>query len=50
MKTTSSQRIKDLKANMRSINELLNNYQAMEEAQQIEDAKAVLAAANVSAE
>lgn len=33
MKTTSSQRIKDLKANMRSINELLNNYQAMEEAQ-----------------
>lgn len=33
MKTTNSQRIKNLKANARRINELLNNYQAMEEAQ-----------------
>jgi hypothetical protein len=33
MKTTNSERIKNLKANARRINELLNNYQAMEEAQ-----------------
>lgn len=33
MKTINSERIKNLKANMRRVNELLNNYQAMEEAQ-----------------
>ena len=33
MKTINSARIKNLKASMRRVNELLNNYQAMEEAQ-----------------
>ena len=33
MKTINSERIKNLKSSMRRINELLNNYQAMEEAQ-----------------
>ena len=34
MKTTNSARIKSLKANMRRVNELLNHYQAIEEAQE----------------
>ena len=33
MKTINSARIKNLKANMRRVNELLNHYQAMEKAQ-----------------
>ena len=33
MKTINSERIKNLKANIRRVSELLNNYQAMEEAQ-----------------
>ena len=33
MKTINSERIKNLKANMRRVSELLSNYQAMEEAQ-----------------
>lgn len=33
MKTINSERIKNLKANIRRVNELLNNYKAMEEAQ-----------------